>query len=83
MNQAVFEKIWINEDGLLTPELATVCDSTVRFNKCIKKSPSACADSDSAQKLFKPDPKFFEPGLNNEVLVGLVGLEPMTFTMST
>ena len=48
LNQAFFEKIWIEEDDRVTPELTAVCVTVIKAKREIKKSTSASADVDSA-----------------------------------
>ena len=82
MNQAIFSKIWIHEDGRVTTEFTDVykniagpiekdlvCQNT--------KSAPAEADADFIHKLLKSYSKFFGQGLNNDFLVGEMGLEPI------
>ena len=82
MIQAVFSKIWIDEDGKTSTEYTNVYDNivgpieTTLMKENIKLA-SAKADANFIDKLLKSYSKFFEKGLNNELLVGEMGLEPI------
>ena len=82
MIQAVFSKIWIDEDGKTSTEYTNVYDNivgpieTTLMKENIKLAP-AKADANFIDKLLKSYSKFFEKGLNNELLVGEMGLEPI------
>lgn len=73
MIQAVFSKIWIDEDGKTSTEYTNVYDSivgpieTTLMKENIKLAP-AKADANFIDKLLKSYSKFFEKGLNNELL---------------
>ena len=47
LNQAIFNRVWIDEDGRTDPELSSVCGEIVDTSKRIQKSASASADADS------------------------------------
>ena len=81
MNQAIFSKIWIHEDGTVTTEFTDVYKNIagpIERNLISQntKSAPAGADADFIHKLLKSYSKFFGQGLNNELLVRLKGLEP-------
>ena len=81
MIQAVFSKIWIDEDGKTSTEYTNVYDNivgpieTTLMKENIKLAP-AKADANFIDKLLKSYSKFFEKGLNNELLVEAAGIEP-------
>ena len=81
MIQAVFSKIWIDEDGKTSTEYTNVYDNivgpieTTLMKENIKLA-SAKADANFIDKLLKSYSKFFEKGLNNELLVEAAGIEP-------
>ena len=83
LNQAIFNRVWIDEDGRTDPELSSVCGEIVDTSKRIQKSASASADADSEKKLFQPGSKFFEQGWNNDTMVEHRGVEPLTSTLRT
>ena len=88
MIQAVFSKIWIDEDGKTSTEYTNVYDNivgpieTTLMKENIKLAP-AKADANFIDKLLKSYSKFFEKGLNNELLVDLKRLELSTSRMRT
>lgn len=82
LNQAIFNRVWIDEDGRTDPELSSVCGEIVDTSKRIQKSASASADADS-EKLFQPGSKFFEQGWNNDTMVEVRGVEPLSEDLST
>ena len=83
MNQAIFEKIWIHEDGTITTDFTDVYKSIITpiekelISQNTKSAPAE-ADADSIHKLLKSGSKFFEQGLNNELLVEHKRLELLT-----
>ena len=83
LNQAIFNRVWIDEDGRTDPELSSVCGEIVDTSKRIQKSASASADADSEKKLFQPGSKFFEQGWNNDTMVEVRGVEPLSEDLST
>lgn len=66
---AMVDRIWIEEDGRIEPEMNNLCKEILRTNNEIKKSAPASADADSIRELFKSGSNFFGQGLNNELLV--------------
>ena len=81
MNQSIFRKIWINPDGSVEPKMTKICEGVFEAKRDIKKSAPTAVDADSIRKLFKSGSNFFEQGLNNDFLVDLTGLEPVTLRM--
>ena len=83
MNQAIFEKIWIHEDGTITTDFTDVYKSIITpiekelISQNTKSAPAE-ANADSIHKLLKSGSKFFEQGLNNELLVEHKRLELLT-----
>ena len=83
MCQAIFKRIWIHEDGTVTTEFTDIYKNIVGpiehdlINQNTK-SASAEADADSIHKLLKSYSNFFGQGLNNELLVELRGVEPLS-----
>lgn len=83
MCQAIFKKIWIHEDGTVTTEFTDIYKNIVGpierdlINQNIK-SASAETDADFIDKLLKSYSNFFGQGLNNELLVEAMGIEPMS-----
>ena len=53
LNQAFFEKIWIEEDDIITPQLSAVCDGVLNAKREMKKSTPAGADVDFIRKLSR------------------------------
>ena len=83
MNQAIFNKIWIHEDGTVTTEFTDVYKNLVGpiENEIVNqntKLASAEADANSIHKLLKSYSNFFGQGLNNELLVEARGIEPLS-----
>ena len=89
MNQSLFEKIWIEEDGRVTTEFTNVYKHIAQpvineiANHNTKKV--ACDESHATfiTKLLKSYSNFFGKGLNNEFLVDLAGVEPASESPST
>lgn len=83
MIQAVFSKIWIDEDGKTSTEYTNVYNNIVSpientlMKENIKLAP-AKADANFIDELLKSYSKFYEKGLNNELLVELRGVEPLS-----
>ena len=73
MCQAIFNRIWIHEDGTVTTEFTDIYKNIVGpierdlINQNIK-SASAETDADFIDKLLKSYSNFFGQGLNNELL---------------
>ena len=88
MCQAIFNRIWIHEDGTVTTEFTDIYKNIVGpierdlINQNIK-SASAETDADFIDKLLKSYSNFFGQGLNNELLVDPKGFEPSTSRMRT
>ena len=88
MIQAVFSKIWIDEAGKTSTEYTNVYNNIVSpientlMKENIKLAP-AKADANFIDELLKSYSKFFEKGLNNELLVETEGFEPLTLRMRT
>ena len=86
MCQAIFNRIWIHEDGTVTTEFTDIYKNIVGpierdlINQNIK-SASAETDADFIDKLLKSYSNFFGQGLNNELLVDPKGFEPSTSRM--
>ena len=83
MNQSIFNKIWIHADGTVTTELNDLYKNLIgpiekELIKTNTKSAPAEADADSIDELLKSGSKFFEQGLNNELLVEVRGIEPLS-----
>lgn len=82
MNQAIFSKIWIEEDGKISTEFTEVYNKLIqtadRELKAENKPAHAEACADYIRKLLKSCSNFFGQGLNNDFLVGREGLEPPT-----
>lgn len=83
MNQSIFNKIWIHADGSVTTELNDLYKNLIgplekEIIKTNTKSASAETDADSIDELLKSGSKFFEQGLNNELLVDQRGIEPLS-----
>ena len=83
MNQSIFNKIWIHADGTVTTELNDLYKNLIgpiekEIIKTNTKSASAETDADSIDELLKSGSKFFEQGLNNELLVEYKRLELLT-----
>ena len=80
MCQAIFNRIWIHEDGTVTTEFTDIYKNIVGpierdlINQNIK-SASAETDADFIDKLLKSYSNFFGQGLNNELLVRVGRLE--------
>lgn len=73
MNQAIFKKIWIHENGTVTTEFTDIYKNIVgpTENDIVSqntKSAPAEADADSIHKLLKSYSVFWQ-GLNNKLLV--------------
>ena len=88
MIQAIYEKIWIDDEEKLSYKFSEVYKNIAapienELAKHNEKSASDHSDADFSSRLLKSYSKFFDKGLNNGLLVGSVGLEPMTSTMST
>lgn len=83
MCQAIFNRIWIHEDGTVTTEFTDIYKNIVGpierdlINQNIK-SASAETDADFIDKLLKSYSNFFGQGLNNELLVEMRGVEPLS-----
>lgn len=74
MNQSIFNKIWIHNDGTVTAELSDLYKHLIgpverELVDINQKSASAEANADSIQKLLESGPNFFGQGLNNDILV--------------
>ena len=88
MCQAIFNRIWIHEDGTVTTEFTDIYKNIVGpierdlINQNIK-SASAETDADFIDKLLKSYSNFFGQGLNNELLVEVRGVEPLSENNST
>ncbi len=78
LNQAFFKRVWIEEDGSVTPEFTAVCEGVFETQRILQKSTSENTDADFIDKLFKSSSNFFGQGLNNDILVGAAGFEPAT-----
>ena len=89
MNQALFEKIWIEEDGHVTTEFTNVYKHIAQpvINEIASRNTqkTACDESHAVfiTKLLKSYSNFFGKGLNNEFLVDLAGVEPASESPST
>ena len=88
MVQALFKKVWLDRDENLMTEYndAYKCILGPAENRHAcqnEKSAPDNSDADFSSSLLKSSSNFFGNSLTNDVLVGLVGLEPMTSTMST
>ena len=87
MCQAIFNRIWIHEDGTVTTEFTDIYKNIVGpierdlINQNIK-SASAETDADFIDKLLKSYSNFFGQGLNNELLVEARGIEPLSENLS-
>ena len=83
MCQAIFKRIWIHEDGTVTTEFTDIYKNIVGpierdlINQNIKSAPAE-TDADFIDKLLKSYSNFFGQGLNNELLVELRGIEPLS-----
>ena len=83
MYQAIFKRIWIHEDGTVTTEFTDIYKNIVGpierslMNQNSKSAPAE-ADADSIDELLKSYSNFFGQGLNNELLVELRGIEPLS-----
>ena len=86
MCQAIFNRIWIHEDGTVTTEFTDIYKNIVGpierdlINQNIK-SASAETDADFIDKLLKSYSNFFGQGLNNELLVEHRRFELLTSSM--
>ena len=74
LEESIFNKIWIHADGTVTTELNDLYKNLIgpiekELIKTNTKSAPAEADADSIDELLKSGSKFFEQGLNNELLV--------------
>ena len=83
MNQSIFNKIWIHNDGTVTAELSDLYKHLIgpverELVDINQKSASAEANADSIQKLLESGPNFFGQGLNNDILVDQRGIEPLS-----
>ena len=84
MCQAIFNRIWIHEDGTVTTEFTDIYKNIVGpierdlINQNIK-SASAETDADFIDKLLKSYSNFFGQGLNNELLEGEVKIDIFIF----
>jgi len=86
MLQALFNKIWIDNEGVIDSEFTEIYKNLVGpIEKDIaqrnKKSAPDNSDADFPDRLLKSYSKFLEKGLNNELLVEHRGVEPLTSTM--
>jgi len=86
MLQAMFEKIWINEEGEVSSEFSEIYKNIAGpirndLAKRNEKSASDTSDADFSDLLLKSYSKFFGCGLNNSLLVVATGLEPVTPSM--
>ncbi len=83
MLQALFEKIWIDDEGTLDSDFTEIYKNIagpiekdlVKHNE---KSAPDCSDADFSDRLLKSYSKFFGQGLNNELLVEMRGVEPLS-----
>ena len=83
MNQSIFNKIWIHNDGTVTAELSDLYKHLIgpverELVDINQKSASAEANAVSIQKLLKSGSNFFGQGLNNDILVEYKRLELLT-----
>ena len=83
INQSILNRIWIHADGTVTTELNDLYKNLIgpiekELIKTNTKSAPAEADADSIDELLKSDSQFLEQGLNNELLVELRGIEPLS-----
>ena len=86
MLQAIFEKIWINEEGEVSSDFSKIYKNIAGpikndLAKRNEKSAPDASDADFSDLLLKSYSKFFGYGLNNNLLVVTVGLEPTTPSM--
>lgn len=87
--EALFEKIWIEEDGHVTTEFTNVYKHIAQpvINEIASRNTqkTACDESHAVfiTKLLKSYSNFFGKGLNNEFLVDLAGVEPASESPST
>ena len=86
MIQAIYEKIWIDDEEKLSYEFSEVYKNIVapienELAKHNEKSAPDHSDADFSSRLLKSYSKFFDKGLNNGLLVEHRGVEPLTSTM--
>ena len=87
LNQAIFSKLWVGEDGNVTAEfrepfnmlIGPIKGEIAHYNK--EKARGAEALTDIFSVIANRISHFFGHGLNNDNLVVLIGLEPMTLRM--
>ena len=87
LNQAIFSKLWVGEDGNVTAEfrepfnmlIDPIKGEIAHYNK--EKARGAEALTDIFSVIANRISHFFGHGLNNDNLVVLIGLEPMTLRM--
>ena len=86
MNQAIFSKLWIEEDGHVTAEFARpfnaiiepLTDMIIKCNQ--EKIRGTEVRTDFWSIISNHVQKFFGRGLNNELMVDLKGIEPSNLT---
>ena len=83
MLQALFNKIWVDNEGVIGSEFTEIYKNIAGpIEKDIArrngKSASDNSDADFPDRLLKSYSKFFEKGLNNELLVEMRGVEPLS-----
>ncbi len=84
LNQAIFSKLWVGEDGNVTAEfrepfnmlIDPIKGEIAHYNK--EKARGAEALTDIFSVIANRISHFFGHGLNNDNLVGITGLEPVT-----
>ena len=84
MNQAIFSKLWIEEDGHVTAEFARpfnaiiepLTDMIIKCNQ--EKIRGTEVRTDFWSIISNHVQKFFGRGLNNELMVEISGIEPLT-----
>ncbi|MDE6259397.1 MAG: recombinase family protein [Oscillospiraceae bacterium] len=85
LNQALFSKLWVNEDGQVSAEFTEPFQTLVAFaeeevarhnEKEIRSATQALTDFFSV--ISNRLQKFFDDGLNNNFMVEISGIEPLT-----
>ena len=81
MLQALFNKIWVDNEGVIGSEFTEIYKNIAGpIEKDIaqrnEKSASDNSDADFPDRLLKSYSKFFEKGLNNELLVEQPEINP-------
>ena len=81
-SQAIFEKVLVSSEGELVPELADGCKSVIHAKRQNKKESTSLSRFFENSSLIIADFSYVD-GLNNNIMVGVRGLEPPTSRSQT